>query len=283
MSVERAIFRNGSTTYYWSSKFFPRAVRDDVFRLYSFVRVADDYADKIPPRRAKFKSLRRAWNTATADPHFATIVLPEDTLEVRVVKNIVHVQQKYAFDTAWIRSFFDAMQADLDEKSYETLPDTLEYVYGSAEVIGLMMAKIMNLHPSAYEAAMLQGRAMQYINFIRDMREDYTLGRCYFPIEDLRVFGLADLSPETVQASRQAFKKFVALQLQRYREWQQLASEGFRHIPRRPRIAIKTAADMYNWTSQQIAKQPHLAYENQVKPPKVRVLWSGVHNAFFYH
>ncbi len=66
-SIEKDIFQKGSTTYYWSSKFFPAAVRDDVFKLYSFVRVADDYVDQLPPQAAKFHALRKAWDQAKTD------------------------------------------------------------------------------------------------------------------------------------------------------------------------------------------------------------------------
>jgi phytoene synthase len=278
VSVEKNIFKNASTTYFWSARFFPKGIRDDVFKLYSFVRIADDYVDHLPQQKAKFRTLRRAWEAATADPHFSTTPSADDMVDQRVVKNIVHVQRAYAFDPAWIVAFLDSMQADLDGKRYETLDDTLWYIHGSAEVIGLMMARIMNLSPAAYEAAKLQGRAMQYINFIRDIDEDLRLGRCYFPQEDLRQFGLVDLSYQTVAKQRQAFRQFMALQLSRYREWQAQANEGLRHIPRRPRIAIKTAIDMYNWTGAQIHKQPHAVYDRQIKPTKGRVLRTALKN-----
>lgn len=61
---EQEIFREGSTTYYFSSRFFPHAIRQDVFRLYSFVRVADDYVDSSPPQTDRFYALRTVWDTA---------------------------------------------------------------------------------------------------------------------------------------------------------------------------------------------------------------------------
>jgi 15-cis-phytoene synthase len=278
--VERAIFRQASTTYYWSSRFFPRAVRGDVFKLYSFVRIADDYVDARPQQRAKFKALRRSWDAAKTDPHFDTVAVAGEAIEQRVIKNIMAVYTKYAFDPAWVEAFLDAMQADLDGKQYHTLEETLAYTHGSAEVIGLMMAKMLNLSPEAYEAAMLQGRAMQFINFIRDINEDYTLGRCYFPREDLERFGLPDLSPETARTQQAAFRKFVAFQLKRYHRWQSAAEEGFRHIPRRPRIALRTAVDMYNWTGGVIAAHPQVVYERKVKPTKKQVLIQGLRRTF---
>jgi phytoene synthase len=278
--VEEQIFRGASTTYYWSARFFPKAIRADVFKLYSFVRIADDYVDSKPQQRAKFKALRRAWEAASTDPHFIDVVSPEDTIDERVVKNMVQVHKKHAFDPAWVAAFLDAMQADLDGKTYQTLEDTLWYAHGAAEVIGLMMAKLMNLSPEAYQAAELQGRAMQFINFIRDMDEDAALGRCYFPAEELARFGLPDLSKATITAHPAAFKKFVHFQIERYKKWQAAANEGMHHIPRRPRIALRTAVDMYNWTGMIAAAHPAVIFERKVRPGTWRVLGTGLKNIF---
>lgn len=279
MDLERTIFRDGSTTYYWSSKFFPKAVRDDVFKLYSFVRTVDDYVDDTPPKKAAFKALKRAWSAASADPHFDSTPAPQDTIDERVVKNMVVVQRKYAFDLAWVRAFFASMQADLDGREYKTIDDTVWYMYGSAEVIGLMMAKIMNLSPEAYEAAKMQGRAMQFINFLRDVAEDNDLGRRYIPQEDLDRFELPDLSQETAREFPAAFKKLMQFELARYERWQAEANAGLSHVPTRLRIPLKTAIDMYNWTGKQIARSPLLIYDRKVKPEKSRVLRSGLKNA----
>lgn len=276
MDLERSIFRDGSTTYYWSSKFFPRNIRTDVFKLYSFVRTVDDYVDAMPPKKAAFKALRRAWNAALDDPHFDLTPQLHDAVGERVVKNMVAVHRKYAFDPAWVQAFFDSMQADLDGWEYKTINDTLTYVYGSAEVIGLMMAKIMNLSPEAYEAAKMQGRAMQFINFLRDVAEDNGLGRQYIPQEDLDRFELPNLAKETVRESPAAFKKLMQYELARYERWQAEANDGLSHIPPRMRIPLKTAIDMYNWTGKQIARSPLLIYDRKVKPQKSRVLRAGI-------
>lgn len=279
MNLERTIFRDGSTTYYWSSKFFPREIRADVFRLYSFVRTADNYVDSLPPKKAAFKALRRNWEAAIADPHFSHTPAPDDTIDERVIKNMVAMHRKYAFDPAWVAAFFDSMQADLDGKQYKTIDDTLWYMHGSAEVVGLMMAKILNLSPEAYEAAKLQGRAMQFINFLRDVAEDYDMGRQYIPQEDLDRFELPNLAHETAREFPAAFKKLMQYELARYERWQAEANAGLQHVPARLRIPLKTAIDMYNWTGKQIARSPLLIYDRKIKPDKPRVLRSGIKNA----
>ena len=56
--IHKRIFKNGSKTYYYSSFFFPPNVKEDVFKLYSFVRKADDYVDSVPQQKQEFYSFK---------------------------------------------------------------------------------------------------------------------------------------------------------------------------------------------------------------------------------
>src|SRR5690606_4617491 len=98
--------------------------------------------------------------------------------------------------------------------------EVLEYIYGSAEVIGLMMAQVIGLPKESFEHAKYLGRAMQYINFIRDIAEDLELGRVYFPQSDLRSYGLENLTEEHVKQHPEQFTKLIQTQLDRYCQWQ---------------------------------------------------------------
>ncbi len=274
-AIEKQIFKQGSTTYYWSSRLFPPKYRDDVFALYSFVRTADDYVDSRPAQPKKLLALEKAYHAAIADPSFDSIVLAWDEIDERVIKHIVRLTHKYKFDVAWVQAFFDAMKQDIDNQGYANIDDVLKYVYGSAEVIGLMMAKIMGLPEEAFEAAKAQGRAMQWINFIRDIDEDNELGRTYFPRNELKKYNLKDLSRETAANQQADFNRFMAFQLKRYKKWQAEASEGMEYIPSRLRGALETAVEMYNWTAQKIAKSPAVVFDKKIKPRKIRLIWSG--------
>lgn len=276
--VEKDVFRKGSTTYYWSSMFFPRRMRRDVAKLYSFVRVADDYVDAMPAREQDFFSLRRSYESAIADPGFDTDQSPDDSLNERVIKNMVAVERAYELDPDWPTAFLDSMQSDIKGRSYRTIEDTLEYVYGSAEVVGLMISRIFGLDRGAYDSARKLGRAMQYINFIRDVSEDAKLGRCYFPNEELAQFGLTDLSPESVSEHPEEYKAFIRAQIKQYLSWQTEAEQGFDYLPRSSRVPIKTASEMYIWTAARIAENPIAAYDRRIKPSRLRVVSTGIKN-----
>jgi phytoene synthase len=257
-----AIFERGSKTYFNSSVFFPEAVRRDVFALYAFVRVADDYVDVVPQDREGFQAFRAAYQRAVASGQ------PIGDL---VIDGFVELGRRRGFDPAWTEAFLDSMAADLVKSTYDDLGETLRYIYGSAEVIGLYMAAIMGLPPAAYPTAKALGRSMQYINFIRDIAEDNQLGRRYLPLDGS---GLDGLRAEDAAAAPDAFRAFMRRQADLYLSWQAEAEGGFRFIPPRSRIPIMAASRMYNWTARTIQRDPFVVFRRKVKPGKPRILAS---------
>lgn len=252
-----------------------------MFRFYSFVRVVDDYVDQPIPNTKAFGSIRKLWASASANKSFVTEQEPGDTVDERIIKNVVYIVRKYNCPNEWIEAFFKSMEWDITRRKYKTTPDTIEYIYGSAEVIGLVMSKIMGLPKQAEKYAQMQGRAMQFVNFIRDVSEDNELGRQYFPLESLEKFGLKNLSQNEAKKNSEQFVNFMRGQVQLYQEWQQEAAKGFVYIPRRLRIPLRTAVDMYNWTAHQIEKDPMVVFTRKIKPTKQRVLLTAIRRSFW--
>ncbi|URA09989.1 phytoene/squalene synthase family protein [Thermospira aquatica] len=260
-----SIFQKGSKTYFNSSLFFPKTMREQVFRLYAFVRVADNYVDAIPQQKEAFYQFKHAYlaarqGTPSQDP---------------VIDSFVRLSQELGFPDEWADAFLAAMEEDLSKHIYHTLDETCEYMYGSAEVIGFFMSRIMMLPEEAYPYAALLGRAMQYINFIRDIAEDLSFGRIYLPLDESP---FPDLKEETCRKNPSAFEQYIRRQIFRYLEWQNEAQKGYQFIPKKMLIPIKTAADMYAWTARKIFRNPWIVYKRKVKPPKwrilVQVLWN---------
>jgi len=332
MDAEQQIFKQGSTTYYWSSKFFPKAARPDLARLYSFVRTADSYVDKTSAQPQKLTKLTDDYDAAITDASFEEITHEWDEPETRVVKNMVRLTHKYKFDPSWVQDFLSATKQDIVSKTPKSLDDALVYVHGSAEVVGLMMTRILRIDGKAnirrylqakevratkgkrakarkyaeqvaentkhaiqqteviiYDAiakhreiirsaAQAQGRAVQWINFVRDLAEDSKVGRCYFPSEDLKKFGFKDLSESEARANPNAFNKFIQFQIKRYEQWQKEAEKGYQYIPKRLRVPLQTAADMYSLTAKRIARDPFVVFSRKVKPGKHRVVISAARN-----
>ena len=251
-----SIFKQGSKTYFYSSLFFPSYMKKDVFALYGFVRKADNYVDSIPQDINGFYNFKDKYYKAKDGADVDDIV----------IKGFIKLAEKNNFQDEWIDAFLHSMEMDITKSTYNTLDETIEYIYGSAEVIGLMMASIMKLPEESYSYARYLGRSMQYINFIRDIAEDITLNRNYFPQDEMRKHGLESLDYEYTINKKEEFMGFIQGQLQKYCDWQCIAEEGFNYIPNRFLIPVKTATEMYYWTAEQIYKNPFIVYHLKVKP-----------------
>lgn len=260
--LQTTIFKQGSRTYFYSSLFFPKAVKDDVFTLYAFVRQADNFVDALPQDRTGFYVFKEGYlNTRKGL-----------TSGNEVIDSFVRLAERKQFDPAWVDAFIGAMELDLTKKIYTSLEETKQYMYGSAEVVGLMMAAILGLPPAAYPFARSLGQAMQYINFIRDLKEDQGLGRRYLPTVELEKYKLDSLEEKEAHRKPERFTAFINGQLAYYRKWQAEAERGYQHIPRRYLIPIKTAAEMYRWTADRIGQTPFVVFRGAVKPPKRAIL-----------
>ncbi len=264
--IHRRTFKAGSKTYFNATRFFPPAVRDDVFLLYGFVRTADNFVDRVPQDREGYLRFVDSFRDAAAG-------IPAND---PIIDGFVSLADRKGFPTTWVEAFIKSMSMDLDKRVHATLPETLEYVHGSAEVIGLYMARILDLPIEADFAAERLGRAMQFINFIRDIDEDVQLGRTYLPISETHFSTLAEAE---TRADPDEFIRFIGKQLERYERWLREAEQGYRFIPHRYRTAIRTAGDMYNWTAKRIRRDPFVVYRMKVTPTKRRIVARGVANA----
>jgi phytoene synthase len=263
------IFKKGSRTYFYSTVFFPKTVKRDVFTLYSFLRKADDYVDSIPQDSESFYAFKDLYYDAKSGTETEDIV----------INSFIELMNRKNFEESWVDAFLNSMEMDIYKSSYQNMDELMTYLYGSSEVVGLFMAKIMDLSPESYNAARHLGRAMQYINFIRDISEDIDLGRVYFPQDDLDMFGLESLESKFTINNRDKFNGFIRKQLETYKGWQKEAEKGFSFIPYRYLISIKTASDMYKWTAREIERDPFVVYKKKVKPSTPKIVFNVFTNS----
>jgi phytoene synthase len=226
-------------TYYFSTLFFPPAVRRSVHGLYGFVRFPDEIVDNPPPGSDPACALadyreatRRALDTGTSD-------LP-------VLRAFADVARRYQISPEYPLAFLDAMAMDLTRTRYETFEDLQAYTYGSASVVGLMMCCLLGVSDEgALRRAHDLGLAMQLTNFWRDIGEDWsTRGRIYLPQEDMSRFGYT----EAMLAAGVINDEFIALmrfEIARAREYYASADLGIAAIPADCRLPVKLARLLY--------------------------------------
>ncbi len=249
-----SIFKKGSKTYYFSSLFFPKKIREKVTTLYAYVRTVDDFVDTVPPNKESFISYKKDTQKAESSNE--------------IVNNFLILAKENGFQKDWIDAFLSAMEHDLNTSTYDTFKELESYIYGSANVIGYMMSALMNLPEKAFIYAGLQGKAMQLINFIRDIKEDTDLGRTYIPLKDMELYNVSSLQPKTSD-EQYNFSRLIQFEIERYYRIQEEAQKGYMYIPKQYLIPIKTAADLYKWTAKKIYANPMIVFEKKVKPSKL--------------
>jgi 15-cis-phytoene synthase len=167
-----------STSFSSSSKLFPTPIRRHIYAIYGLVRIADEIvdtyggADMLDQLDKLEKDTYAAWKTAySANP---------------IIHAFVTTARAYNIDQALITAFFHSMRLDTQSHAY-TQKLYEEYIYGSAEVIGLMcLAVFCEGDGKKYErlapGARRLGAGYQKVNFLRDIASDHTdLKRWYFP------------------------------------------------------------------------------------------------------
>ncbi|MDO5511636.1 phytoene/squalene synthase family protein [Corynebacterium sp.] len=193
MAVKAAhqVISSYSTSFSLATGLLSPSVRRDIRNLYAMVRIADEIVDGTcevsGASPAQCRELLDAYESAVlAAPELRFHVDP-------VLHAYAETARRCDFDPEHVRAFFASMRRDLTQSSHDQ--DSFdEYVYGSAEVIGLLCLQAFLVdHPvGAAERQRLQagaralGSAFQKVNFLRDLREDAgILGRSYFPDIDL--------------------------------------------------------------------------------------------------
>lgn len=280
-SVSYEIFKNGSTTFFTATLFFPAVQKKAVFDLYAFVRVFDDFVDCVPPQKTEFFNLKAEYQAVLNGQSPQNPTSPVSEKHTEVIRNFVQLQKDFNFDQKWIESFFESMEADLIKTSYATMQETEHYIYGSAEVIGLMMAKIMKLDSASFPAAQALGKAFQYMNMIRDVADDLRLGRTYLPIEEYEKYGLSEISKMEATSKPEQFDKFIQAQTKFYKQWREQAVSGFHFIPGRYLKPIKIALNLFDNTIEEISKNPLVVFERKVKPSKAQIAKTLIKQSLF--
>jgi 15-cis-phytoene synthase len=161
------------------------SIRPAIYAIYGFVRLADEIVDSFHDFDKKTLLMRFKKETQVA--------LYEGISLNPILQSFQDTVHRYQIDYSLINQFLHSMEMDLEKMDYNS--DLYkEYIYGSAEVVGLMCLQVFtNGDKEKYEKlkpfAMKLGSAFQKVNFLRDLNEDYkTLGRTYFPNIDMNVF-----------------------------------------------------------------------------------------------
>jgi phytoene synthase len=228
-------------TYYLATLLLPKKKRPYVHALYGFARYADEIVDDLastlsPQEKA---DALRSWSTGVLQD------LKKGISADHIGRALVDTARKFDIPHQHFVDFLHSMEMDLTITEYQNYEALLEYVYGSAAVIGLEMVPVLGYSDQrAFEAAKKLGIAFQLANFIRDVSEDLDRGRVYLPLDELARFGVDRamlerrvLTPEIVEA--------LKFQIARVRQLQREADIGIEFLDKTSRPCIRAASELY--------------------------------------
>jgi phytoene synthase len=253
-------------TYFLATLLLPKAKRPFVHALYGFARYADEIVDDLASELSieeKAEALSNWGNGVLAD-------LKKGTSDDHVGRALIDTVKRFDIPHEHFEAFLHSMTMDLTVQEYETYEDLLEYVYGSAAVIGLEMVPILGpLHNDAFEAAKKLGIAFQLANFIRDVDEDLDRGRVYLPIKELAQFGVTrEMLEERVLTTE--IIEALKFQIARVRRLQAEAAPGIAMLEASSRPCIEAASTLYCGIVDEVEKIGYDIFNQRAKTSTAR-------------
>lgn len=254
----KIVTKRYSTSFSLATNMLYKSIRNDIYNIYGFVRFADEIVDSF--HNFDKEDLFKRFND---DLEFAL----RDRISLNPILNsFQHTYHKYNIDKHLVDAFMNSMRMDLHKSEYLTEEEFKKYIYGSADVVGLMCLKVfVNGDQKKYDelkdTAMALGSAFQKVNFLRDLKADYEgLNRTYFPNTDL-----SNLDEKS--------KEEIILDIERDFE---MGLSGIRKLPIEAKFGVFMAYRYYSQLLKKLKKTPAFKIKNSrirvSNPKKVELL-----------
>ncbi|MFD0820345.1 phytoene/squalene synthase family protein, partial [Micromonospora zhanjiangensis] len=266
----RELHKRHGRTYYLATRLLPAWKRRHVHALYGFTRYADEIVDRtedLPP--ADRAALLADWS----DRFLAG--LHGEPVDDPLLPAVLHTIAVFDLDRADFAAFLRSMAMDLTVGSYAGYDDLLDYMEGSAAVIGTMMLPILGSSDpaAAREPARQLGFAFQLTNFIRDVAEDLDRGRTYLPDEDLAAFGVTrdDLVAAAARgAATPRIKDLIEYEVTRAQAHYAAAAPGIVLLSPASQACMRTAYALYGGILDEVAAADYDVFVRRAVVPRAR-------------
>ncbi len=248
-SCSKIVTTSYSTSFSLASRMLADSIRQDIYNIYGFVRFADEIVDS-------FHDYDKATLFTDFEQEMYKAIDQKISLNP-ILNSFQHTVHKYGIEAELYEAFMKSMRLDLSKTTYLTDQEYKEYIYGSADVVGLMCLKVfVNGDQEKYDAlkqsAMHLGSAFQKVNFLRDLKADFEdLSRTYFPNTDLS--RLDEVSKQKIIADIEYdFKK---------------GYEGIAQLPVEAKFGVHTAYIYYKKLLNKLKDTPSV----EIKNTRIRV------------
>lgn len=228
------IAQEHSRTFYMASSLLPPLQRRAVRALYAFCRITDDLIDRAD---GDLEAGLADWR--------ACVLESPPPCDDPVALAWADTRSLYAIPARYAEQLVVGVATDLDKVRYSDFDELAVYCYGVASTVGLMAMHIIGF--SGHDAipyAVKLGVAMQLTNILRDVREDWAVGRLYLPQDELAAFELAE---DDIAAGRvdDRWRAFMRFQIERNRDLYAESLPGVAKLHPSGRFAVAAAAELY--------------------------------------
>jgi phytoene synthase len=245
----KLVTKTYSTSFSLATKMLYKPIRIDIYNIYGFVRFADEIVDSFHDynKEALFNQFSNDLELALTNKISLNPIL----------NSFQYTYHKYNIDKAMVDAFMNSMRLDLHKSQYSTLEEFNTYIYGSADVVGLMCLRVFvkgddEKYNELKDSAMALGSAFQKVNFLRDLKTDFEgLNRSYFPKTDLN--NLDETSKQDIIKDIEAdFEKGLA---------------GIKRLPIEAKFGVFMAYRYYHKLLKKLKSTP----APQIKSTRIRV------------
>jgi 15-cis-phytoene synthase len=252
--VER-LTRRQARNFAYGIMVLPREKRRGIAAIYAFARRVDDLADgdlRVEEKRAQLESLRTALASAPG----------EDAMFVA----LADARVRFGIPTHALEALVDGGLQDLDQSRYTDFEELRGYCAKVAGAVGVACVAVYG--SDDVERAEMLGIALQLINIMRDVREDWELGRVYLPQDELSSFGVTE---GDIAASRatDAWRALMTFQAERARAFLQDGLGLLRSLDGRSALCVSTFAGLYRTTLERIEARGFDVFDG---PPQLSAL-----------
>ena len=256
----REITRREAKNFYYAFLTLPAAKRRAIYAAYAFCRHCDDSVDEETSTDAKLKALTDL--QASLDSTYS------GNASSPVYVALADVAQNYDIPKDYFQEVILGVESDLVKDRFQNFEELKEYCYRVASVVGLICLQIFGYEDDdAKEYAIDLGLAMQLTNIIRDVREDFDVGRIYLPQDEMAKFGYSEEDLKN-GVHNQAFHDLMEFQAKRAREY---FDRGFKLLPylsRRSRACPAVLGALYSKVLDRIEASDYDVLESRVSLSK---------------
>ena len=275
-SVCRHIARSAAKNFYYGFLVLPGYKRDAICAVYAFMRRADDISDDpslpLEQRRQKLAD----WIDGLR------AVIEGSTTDDPVLMALADAQKRFNIPFDLLEKLVHGTTMDVapaeTQVQYTTFDELYDYCYHVASVVGLVCIRIFGYRdPRAEKLAERTGVAFQLTNILRDVKEDWSMGRVYLPQDDLRQCGV-DITALSNGSAATALRPVLVLEAERAREYYRSADELLPLIDEDSQPALWTLVEIYRRLLKRIAQRNYDVFSERVRlstGEKIGVLAKG--------